>query len=411
MGIDSANNTYFADEHFFRINRFALPYVTQVKGSDVCVPNSNGGLLQANSVSGYKFTEIVGANVFENQLFVKDEARIMVWNDYLGKSIGAKADFVIGQSSDSVRNGNPYAITKRAFHTVDDKNRLWTLNEHGQIVIYQLPFKQGDAPLTNGANLYWSDTGEQLIYNTYGGLAFDNITKKMWLSNGNRILRINNYDTLSHLNVDMVLGQPDKDSNCCNQAAKVSGACPSCWKACADSCSAICPRADTLCDVYQLKFDGLGNLFVIENNYECHGNDRIVVYLAQDLNSASVMFPQLQAKKLFVAGAFTSSGPCGYDTYNQPGSPVSMAFNSKHELVVGSDGYYPDSSQRQLKQLYLYRTPLTKQTPDASIRVPMGAPGEIAFDNQDNLIIQDHTWYRLWVINFEKDPYWLVPIP
>jgi len=399
VGIDNANNIYLADEHLSRIARFALPYVTQIKGSDVCVPDSNGGLLQGNGVSGYKFSEIVGAGVFQNQLFIKDQARIMVWNDYLGKSTGAKADFVIGQSSDSARDGNPYQISNRAFQTVDDKNRLWTVNEHGQIVIYQLPFKPGDAPLANNVYLYWSDTGNQFSYWTSGGLAFDNITKKMWVNNGNRIFRISNYyDFQNRLYVDMVLGQPNKDSDCCNQAPKVNGVCQS-----------SPPRADTLCEAYQLKFDGLGNLFVLENNYECHGNDRIIVYLAQDLASASGMFPQLQAKIVFVADDLTSGGHC-LGT-NEPGSPVSMAFNSKNEMVVGNDGSYINGTERHLKQLYLYRTPLTKQTPDASIRVPMGAPGEITFDNQDNLIIQDHTWYRAWVINFEKDPYWLVPIP
>jgi hypothetical protein len=57
--------------------------------------------------------------------------------------------------------------------------------------------------------------------------------------------------------------------------------------------------------------------------------------------------------------------------------------------------------------LYLYRTPLTKPTPDAVIELPLGAPGEVSFDENDNLIVQDHTWNRIWVINLNKDPNWL----
>ena len=64
-----------------------------------------------------------------------------------------------------------------------------------------------------------------------------------------------------------------------------------------------------------------------------------------------------------------------------------------------------------MRQLYLYRNPLTKTTPDAWIELPMGAPGEITFDPQDNLVVQDHTWNRVWVINYDLDPAWLRPIP
>jgi PKD repeat protein len=61
--------------------------------------------------------------------------------------------------------------------------------------------------------------------------------------------------------------------------------------------------------------------------------------------------------------------------------------------------------------LWFYVDPLTKQTPDASIALYMGTPGEIAFDQNDNLIIQDHTWYRVWVINLDTDPEWLDYFP
>ena len=38
-------------------------------------------------------------------------------------------------------------------------------------------------------------------------------------------------------------------------------------------------------------------------------------------------------------------------------------------------------------------------------------PGEIAFDQDDNLVIQDHTWYKVWVINLDIDPEWLEHFP
>ena len=31
-------------------------------------------------------------------------------------------------------------------------------------------------------------------------------------------------------------------------------------------------------------------------------------------------------------------------------------------------------------------------------------------DDDDNLIVMDHTWNKVWVINYHKDPVWLKPL-
>lgn len=54
---------------------------------------------------------------------------------------------------------------------------------------------------------------------------------------------------------------------------------------------------------------------------------------------------------------------------------------------------------------------MTKATPDAIIELPLGAPGEITFDTSDNLLVQDHTWNKVWLINYDLDPAWLRPWP
>jgi hypothetical protein len=94
-----------------------------------------------------------------------------------------------------------------------------------------------------------------------------------------------------------------------------------------------------------------------------------------------------------------------------PFSPVCVALNKRGELVIGNDGYHRDPVLRQYRQLYLYRTPLTKSTPDAMIELALGSPGEIHFDDDDNLVVQDHTYNRIWIINLDLDPAWLRPIP
>jgi hypothetical protein len=89
---------------------------------------------------------------------------------------------------------------------------------------------------------------------------------------------------------------------------------------------------------------------------------------------------------------------------------VSVAFSSKNEMVIGNDGYYRDGKLRALRQLFLYRKPLEKATPDAIIELPLGAAGEMKFDDADNLVVMDHTWNKVWVINYDRDPVWLKPL-
>jgi hypothetical protein len=204
------------------------------------------------------------------------------------------------------------------------------------------------------------------------------------------------------MHVDMVLGQTDKTGIECNQGHGQNH-----------------PDATTLCEPLKIQFDRLGNLYVVENTYECHGNDRISVFFAEDLANAKGLFPQVKARNIFnthLNGDPASPQTCGWGPENVPYSPVTIAFNSRNEAVIGNDGYYPDARARAWKQLYFYRDPLHQQSPDATLRLPMGAPGDLAFDEQDHLIVQDHTWYRTWVIDLsEQDsdghPVWLEPIP
>jgi hypothetical protein len=222
-------------------------------------------------------------------------------------------------------------------------------------------------------------------------MAFDPHEPAMYMAAipGTRIFRVSNYAEFTDtLYVDMVIGQRDKTETRCNQGLSS-------------------PNAETLCVVSQITFDRDGNLFVVDNAYECQGNRRIVVFSADDLNGATTMFPNLQATTVFNAPNFDQVGECAYWTTGAPGSPVSLAFNSRNEMVVGNDGYYGEDSERELGQLWLYRDPLNRQTPDASIALYMGTPGELAFDRHDNLIVQDHTWYKVWAINLDVDPEWL----
>jgi hypothetical protein len=172
------------------------------------------------------------------------------------------------------------------------------------------------------------------------------------------------------------------------------------------------PDAASLGQVNDIQFDHLGNLFVADNTYELHENGRVIAFAAADLAAIDTPFPDIQAKWVYVANGFDQ--PVGQRTFwpgQEPHSPVSLAINSRNELIIGNDGYFNDPRTRLVNQLYLYRKPLEKPTPDAVIELPLGAPGEMLFDPNDNLIIQDHTWNRLWVINLDRDPSWLRQLP
>jgi hypothetical protein len=216
----------------------------------------------------------------------------------------------------------------------------------------------GKAVLADSIKIFYTS---EIDYSAVFGVAFDPINKKLWVADkkNNRLLRISNYDDIdnlasgSKLYVDMVLGQTSKYGICCNQVSKLDGVCPTSWLAVSP------PNASTLCVPNVIKFDKFGNLYVIENAYECHGNHRIIMYTAEDISSATNMFPNLEAKNVFSVPDFTFWGGCPLQI-NAPHSPIGIAFNSKNEMIVGNDGYYINETERPWKQIYLYRDPLKK---------------------------------------------------
>ncbi len=391
IGFDSEQKIYLADEFFHTVYRYSLPYETHQEGDATCLPEADGVLLPKgpNQSSSDRLGESVGLAVFNNQLLVRDEGlRLKVYNDYLSKDFGADADLVLD-------GGFPYRNWLSA--GIDDAGRLWFAGEHGQIRIHQLPLTSSTAmPIADYVMLYWADT-DTLVTRADGinpvqvaAIAFDEHRPALYVVDASltRIFRVSHYAQYNdRLYVDMVIGQRDKTEIRCNQG--LAG-----------------PNAETLCHVASIKFDPLGNLYVVDDDYECHGNHRMVVFMAEDLNGATALFPNLQASLVFNAPHFNVVGECAYDVVDRPGTPVSLAFNSRNQLVVGNDGYYGRAEDRQLKQLWFYADPLHKQTPDASIRLYMGTPGDLAFDRDDNLIVQDHTWYKVWVLNLDLDPEW-----
>lgn len=280
FGFDEQNNLYVSDERMGGVSRFSLPYENvrklDLEGDEfVCLPGSDFTLLGPNKISGSKFRESLGTITYMDQLIVQDWDRLLVWNNYYDKEHGEQADFVLGQENMETRTERTFDIGDASFFAIDDYDRLWMTNGLGnRITIFQLPLTKDSIPLVQNAELYWDDdktpvgtTRSEISgkWSRISGIDFDETTKTMWIANTNRILRIRNYDDpiAGYLYVDKVIGQVDK-TNECNRGQ--------------DN-----PSANALCNAFQIKFDNYGNLFVIENDYECHINARITMFSAQDI--------------------------------------------------------------------------------------------------------------------------------
>jgi DNA-binding beta-propeller fold protein YncE len=395
IGLDSNNSIYLADEHSWRISRYALPYRIRNTAKGPALPAAAGGLFAEQPIDAVHWRlDRVGMVVFKNQLIVRDHQRYMVWNDYLKKPAGATADLIIGQDgSDNIRRRNN--IVDRSHHAIDDKARLWAGSEHGKLILYQLPFRPRAEPLRTLIPLFWADAPEKEIEYRTNAVAFDPIQRHLWVNDvaHHRLLRVRSADAWrGKLLVDAVIGQKDKTSGELNRGMPR-------------------PDADTLGEVNSIRFDRLGNLFVVDNTYEGHPNGRVIAFLAEDLRAIKGMFPKIKAKRLYCVEKYDQTEINRiHRGVDDPFSPVSVAFSKASEMVIGNDGYYRDPKLRAVRQLFLYKTPLDKATPDAVIELPLGAAAEMWFDDADNLVVLDHTWNRVWVIDYHRDPGWLRPL-
>lgn len=404
VGFDDDNNIYAADETFHRIARYKLPYTLRTiihNGQPTpALPFTNGGLFpgtRPNTVGpAHSLADSVGAITFGDQLILRNHQRYMVWNNYKAEGrYGGPADAFVGQDDGWSLDRRNHLFT-RSMHTIDNMNRLWATGEHGRLMAYQLPLNAESEPLRELIPLYWKDDPNvEVNYNCFQALAFEQQSGRLWIydNSHHRLLRIQIPETLEQkCLVDAVVGQTNKNDGSLNRGMDH-------------------PDAASFGDVNDIKFDRLGNLFVVDNTYELHHNGRIIAFLAQDLASigASGLFPDIRAQRVYVATDFNQ--PVGQRIFlpgEQPFSPVCVAFDNQNQMVVGNDGYYGgDFTRRNVNQLFLYSDPLNNPMPNAVIELPMGAPGEITFGDRNNLIVQDHTYNKLWMINYHRDPVWL----
>ncbi len=399
IGFDGHGHMLLADGTHHRVARYGLPWRPPTYAQGPGIPADSGGMLQGsapNNIGPDRFhPDRVGLRAVNNQLIVRDHQRYLVWNDYMSKPDGSPANAFVGQDNGGSLTQHNH-LMGRAMHAVDGKNRLWTTGEHGRLLVYQLPLTQGSQPLRTMIDLFWADDQAQpMSYRADQCVAYDPKLNHLWVmdSQSFRLLRVRNPDEWKgKLVVDCVIGQANKTDGGMNRGLAK-------------------PSAASFGSANDLKFDHLGNLFVVDCTYEGHPNGRVIAFTAEDLAAINTMFPGVLARYVYCVDSMDCTDICRINLpVDHPHSPVSVAFNSRNEMVIGNDGYYRDAKKRSQMQVYLYRSPLTKYTPDATIALPLGAPGELCFDDKDNLIVQDHTWNKVWIINLDLDPGWLQPV-
>ena len=92
-GIDDDGNLYVADTFPTRVAVYHLPtYATVLENGTKCPPRPSATLLGQDELADDRLIGLTGsAHAAGNQLFVDDWSRILVWNDYTQKPIGAPA--------------------------------------------------------------------------------------------------------------------------------------------------------------------------------------------------------------------------------------------------------------------------------------------------------------------------------
>lgn len=387
IGVDTSGNIYIstiavADQK--DIARFATPLVRDSNGHVI----SNGSLLHKgrNQYSGRTFEDVYGMSRSSGQspqLFVSDHQRLLVWNNATNPATFSQADYVIGQDSFDQNNNNNWGT----FHSIDtggqavDPNGYLYVQSASRIFVFTLPITSGGknypaykmlfSNSTNSSqNVVWADDGTPVTFDP-AGIAFEASSGALFISDPprQRILRIR--DPLGQAKVDLVIGQPNKSASSPNAGNPA-------------------PVRNGLYNPTYLSFDNFSNLYVVDASYEMNGNRRALRFDASALNPVpSNIFPLPNASAVFSKSSFTTtSGIAG-----QPASPVTLGFDQNNRMVMVADGY----GNTPFERVFVYNTPHIGEIINADniVQIPVAQGGAVRFNDNNDLILQDHTWNRI----------------
>ncbi len=355
-------------------------------GNDTCQPDPNGGLLHgivgATTIRG----PILGLFTYEDsitgatQLGIKDMQRFLIWNNY-GQlppgnisAVSTQASVYLGQADSHSRKRNKILGTG-TYPAVDGDGKLWTQSDEGRFVVYDLPIiTNGQEPLLPDClgcavdpmdpiekfqrNVYRADDPSNLFLHAATAMEFGGPPGAIgiWVADDarSRVFRIGNWDTVGaipseqeKLEADMVLGQVILPGGTISIG-----------------CNRLEPgrSANRLCRPSYLAFDRFDNLFVVDNVFECGGNGRVLMFAAEDLETAAgQMAPDTNAAKIFAKDNFSDTTGCPvHAVFDAPTGPVSVIFDSSNRMILTNDGESNPQDERVLKQIHVYKDPLAR---------------------------------------------------
>lgn len=336
---------------------------------------ANGRLLFSgwNKFSGQTFQNPAGL-ALTNQLFVADRQRILVWNSATPSATFSPADFIIGQDRpDQNLNNNGGVFSALDINSIaTGGNHLW-VGTGDRIIAFQLPITAGGKNYPTAKILYPGDYSQGNVFwaNDHttvnfrpGGFAYDPASNALWISDSqnNRVLRVS--DPLGNAQVDLVLGQPDKTS--------VS-----------DNAGLTGPTARNLADPWNIRFDNLGNLYVVDARYEGGLNNRVLRFSSPSLVPVTGnIFPFPDATGIYAKQA------------------TNIAFDPQNRLLLLAESY----GNPQYQRVYLYPPDHANQSnpqPSHTIPIATGQAASAAYYQDDShFVLLDHTWNRVLFISF-----------
>jgi sugar lactone lactonase YvrE len=342
-----------------------------------------------NDYSGRTVQDHYGMALEGNQLFLRDNSRVLVWNSLFSTPSFAEADLVIGQDSlDKNELGGTFLAQQPArMHAAGGYLFAGT---DTRVFIFATPVATGGrnvAPLktieSDTPGLTWIDNGQPVSFQC-NGLVYDPARDALWISDypRNRILRVANPLSASP-KVNLVIGQTSKSGSEDNHGLGLYAT---------DSRGIAAP--------WMLALDNYGNLYAVDSGFEGRddnaGNRRVLRFDAATIVPVlGNIFPNPAASGVFCRPSFTTNR--NHTESNRPETPTHIAFNSLNQMVLLCDSY--GNPQRQ--RVWFYPTPHLGTAPQPTHIVPVsvGQAAVAYFDQSDRLILQDHTWNRVLFIS------------
>ncbi|MCX7002637.1 MAG: hypothetical protein NTV22_05110 [bacterium] len=397
ISMDDQTNLYFTS--FYGLNKvMRIPLPITRNGAGHVWSNSEMMKEGMNENSGRTFQDDYGMARWNDQLFVRDRNRVLIWTNYHTAVTFQSADLVLGQNSVNDNNSGG-TFEGRPVGVISCSSNLLFACADWKIFIFALPittssFTYPATKVISGGNvnqMKWADDNTDVLTVHFNGACYDPVSNVLWVAQnhtgdsnpGARVLRIRNVFAANPV-IDLVLGQTNKTGGLKNKGAYIAPSGP------------FTVNGTDMANPSQVFLDNDRNLYVVDSGYEGRvdnaGNRRVVRFDVAKTNPTNTLFPNYSADGVFCKPNLTTDR--NYADANRPGTPITVSFGPSNEMVLTDDTY--DGSTAQGMRVFYYPTPHIGAAPQPThiINTYVGQPAYTFFSG-DMIVLQDHTWNRI----------------